>query len=166
MSTLLRPLDLGGTPLSEAPVRSHEYVEIAIVLVFSMLSTTIHETSSRFAKPTGSTFKVRPGARGCRTDGVTAADLSHSFPRISAQKGVPSLMQGKLEGTAKALAARFGARTPFARARSDEFTLKFGDAPQHAEHQAVLRGRGIGRSVAHERKPACRSVTVASVRCR
>ena len=75
-------------------------------------------------------------------------------------------MQGKLEGTAKALAVCFGARPSFARARSDEFTLEFGDAPQHAEHQAAMRGRGIGPSVAHERKPACRSVTVASVRCR
>jgi hypothetical protein len=45
-------------------------------------------------------------------------------------------------------AAGFGARASFARARPDQIPLEFGQATEHGQYQAAVRGGGVGPCVA------------------
>jgi hypothetical protein len=81
-------------------------------------------------------------------DMVAAADLGQRLALLSAFDRLALLVRPELRRSAHPLPSCHGPCPPLSGARADELALELGEAAQHGEHQAAMRGRDGGRGVA------------------
>src|SRR4051812_42768025 len=90
--------------------------------------------------PTAAGVKWWSGAR--RRSG-----RSRGLARVTAGQRLSLLMRGELWLAPEMHASRPGPLPAFPRARPDQFTLELGQAAEHGQHQAAMRGRRICPSI-------------------
>src|SRR4051794_20075639 len=81
-------------------------------------------------------------------DIVAAADLGQRLALLASSDRLAPLMRGELGRSAHSLPSCHGPCPPLAGACADELALELGEAAQHGEHQAAMRGRGVGPGIA------------------